>query len=192
MLITDMNEAQTKALGLYLEVDSDYNPPSYELIAQLLLASGFSGSSSTVQRWAKKFDFEHHLNRHINALVLADKNNYESLENEAGAENLKRTLMTLEENAELLHGSHQILLSLVAQIQEKVKNKIPLSKDDSKIMLQLYSVTSAREDRLHDRQAGLDAVDRITKTDLLKSFALSGIDLEKLNDGVVVDLEIED
>jgi len=147
MLLTKMSEAQKEALELYLQVDDEYNPPSFNSISIMLQKKGFKGSKSTVQRWSKECDFETHLNRHINALMLADKENYENLEKEAGSENLKKTLMTLEENAELLHGSHAVLKMLVQQITDRAKDGRSISKDDAKLMIQLYNITSAREER---------------------------------------------
>lgn len=189
MLLTKMSGAQQKALEFYLEVDEEYKPPSFSDISQRLIAAGYSGSKSTVQRWSKECNFEHHLNRHVNALMLSDKNDYDRLEKEAGAENLKRTLMTLEENAELLHGSHAVLKLLVDQIMERAAGGRAITKDDAKLMIQLYNITSAREDRLHDRQAGLDAVDKITKTELLKQFASVDVDIEELAETIDVDIE---
>lgn len=192
MLITEFTEAQKAALDIYLDVDAEYKPPSFTLMSQILLTKGHSVSSSTLQRWSKKLDFETHLNRHINALTLASKEDYENLEKEAGAKNLKKTLMTLEENAELLHGSHSVLVLLVQQILDRQKKGFPISKDDAKLMIQLYNITSAREDRLHDRQANLDAVDKITKTELLKQFASTGIDIEALSNENSIEVEIEE
>jgi len=192
MLITEMSEAQRKALEIYLDVDAAYNPPTFKELSYRLIAAGFSGSDSTVQRWSKMCDFESHLNRHINALMLASKEDYENLEKEAGAENLKKTLMTLEENAELLHGSHGVLKMLVEQIEKRAESGKPITKDDAKLMIQLYNITSSREDRLHDRQAGLDAVDKITKSELLKQFAGTSIDLEQLSQANTIDVEIEE
>jgi len=195
MLLTEFSEAQKKALELYLEVDEEYRPPSFTHIAKKLNELGYVGSSSSVQRWSKICDFESYLNRHVNALVLADKEDYKKLEKEAGAENLKKTLMTLEENAELLHGSHGVLKLLVEQIEARAKSGKAISKDDAKLMIQLYNITSTREDRLHDRQAGLDAVDKITKADLLKKFASTGIEFESSqesqSDEEFTDVEIE-
>ena len=191
-LITEMSAAQRAALDIYLDVDHDYAPPSFSVISERLTQAGFTASKSTVQRWSKEFKFETHLNRHVNALVLSDKDDYERLEKEAGAENLKKTLMTLEENAELLHGSHGVLKLLVSQISVKAKANKPITDKDAKLMLQLYSITSAREDRLHDRQAGLDAVDKITKAELLKQFAGTNINLEKMADDEVTDVEVEE
>jgi len=191
MLITEMTEAQRAALEIYLDVDDDYQPPSFASISEQLAKRGLKGSKSTVQRWSKEFDFENHLNRHVNALVLADKEDYENLEREAGAENLKRTLMTLEENAELLHGSHNILKLLIGQITKRAEAGKFITKDDAKLMIQLYNITSAREDRLHDRQAGLDAVDKITKSDLLTQFSQVGIDIEEISNNTI-DVEVEE
>lgn len=190
MLITQMSEAQIAALELYLEVDEEYKPPAFSVISERLQKKGFKGSKSTVQRWSKECDFETYLNRHVNALILADKDDYERLEKEAGKENLKKTLMTLEENAELLHGSHAVLKILVEQIMTRANAGRSITKDDAKLMIQLYNITSAREDRLHDRQAALDGVDKITKAELLKQFASTGIDLEQISN--TIDVEVEE
>lgn len=191
--LTEMNEAQRAALKIYLDVDSDYKAPSFSVIAESLAEEGIKSSSSSVQRWSKECDFEAYLERHINALIIADEERNRELQELAGEENLKKTLMTLEENAELLHGSHEILKLLIKQISNKAKAKKDISKDDAKLMIQLYNITSAREDRLHDRQAGLDAVDKITKTDLLKQFAGTGVDIEQLSKSQeFTDVEIED
>lgn len=191
MLITEMTPAQEKALEIYLDVDVDYNPPTFKELSKRVIEAGFSGSDSTVQRWSKICDFESHLNRHINALTLASKEDYENLEKEAGAENLKKTLTTLEENAELLHGSYEILKMLVSQITKKAQSGRPITKDDAKLMIQLYNITSSRDDKLLDRQANLSAIDKITKSELLKQFAGTDIDLEQLSHDNTIDVEIE-
>ena len=189
---TEFTDAQKKALELYLHVDSDYKAPSFVQLSVDMVNAGFSASSSTLQRWAKSCDFEAYLEQHINALVASDEEKSKALQAAAGEMNYKKTLMTLEENAELLHGSHAVLKLLVEQISFRAKSGRAITKDDAKLMIQLYNITSAREDRLHDRQAGLDAVDKITKADLLKQFAGTGIDIEQLANDDAIDIEIEE
>lgn len=192
-LLTEMTEAQRAALEIYLEVDADYKAPPFSVIAERLNERGFASSKSSVQRWSKECDFEDYLERHINALVLADEEKNRELLDAAGAENLKKTLMTLEENAELLHGSHGVLKLLVEQVSGRARAGRHISKDDAKLMIQLYNITSAREDRLHDRQAALGAIDKLTKAELLKQFAGTSVDIEALaKDEEFTDLEIED
>lgn len=192
-LLTDFTPEQRKALELYLVVDADYKAPSFMQLSSDLLEAGVKVSSSTLQRWSKECNFAKYLEQHVNALVLADEQNNKDLQSAASDKNIKKTLMTLEENAELLHGSHAVLVLLVEQISNRAKAGGKVSKDDAKLMIQLYNITSAREDRLHDRQAALNAVDKITKADLLKQFAGTGVDIEQLaKDADVVDVEIED
>ena len=190
--LNEASEAQKKALEIFLEVDDDYRAPSFVFIAQKLKELGYKASQSSVQRWSKEFGFEFYLQNHVNSLMLADKEKAQNMQTAAGEENLKRTLMTLEENAELLHGSHKILKLAIEEINAKYDKTNKISKDDVKIMLQLYKVTSEREDRLHDRQAGLEAIDKIGKNDLLKVLAQTGVDIEELQaEAIDVDIEVE-
>ncbi|MGE4396067.1 MAG: hypothetical protein AB7D34_01280 [Sulfurimonas sp.] len=192
-ILTEMTEAQRAALELYLEVDTDYRAPSFSVIAERLEKKGFSSSKSTVQRWSKECDFEAYLERHVNALIAVDEQNNKDLREAAGDENFKRTLLSLEDNSELTSGSYKGLKLVLQQILKSAESGRNISEKDAKLLIQIYSISSARDDKLLDRQAALTAVDRLTKADLLKQFAGTGVDLEALSEGEeFTDVEIDD
>lgn len=192
-LITEMSDAQKVALELYLKVDDDYKPSSYAKLSSEMLACGFQASSSTLQRWAKECDFEYYLNQHINALILADDKRSKDLDTAAGQENFKRTLLSLEDNAELTSGSYKGLKLLLQQILEDANSGKKISKEDAKLLIQIYSISSARDDKLLDRKTYLAGVERLTKADLLSQFSKMNVSVEELEEEALdAEIEMED
>jgi len=178
--IDELTPEQAAALELYLmvEAENDYKPMSYPQISNALAAKKMIVSKSTIGRWALEFDFKSRLDDHINALVTANEQYRKELSAAAGEENVKKTLMTMEENAELLHKSHDLLNKVLDGISEKHTRKQFVSLDDAKLVLSIYKETAGREDRLHDRQAALRSAELIGKADLLKNFTEVELDLE--------------
>ena len=190
--LTEFTDAQKVALELYLKVDEDYKPPSFTQLSKDLFECAFNASSSTLQRWAKSCDFEEYLKQHINALILADDKNNADLDTAAGEENFKRTLLSLADNNELVNASFSGLKKYMKQVLEKES----MSKDEAKLFVQIYSISSGRDDKLLDRKTFLDATDKLTKADLMKELAGTSIDVEEIiknkDDALDADLEIED
>jgi len=178
--IDQLTPEQAAALELYLmvEAENDYKPISYPKISTALEAKGMKVSKSTIGRWALEFDFQSRLEDHINALVISDAQYRKDLSKAAGDENVKKTLMTMEENAELLHKSHDLLNKVLDGISKKHTEKQFVSLDDAKLVLSIYKETAGREDRLHDRQAALRSAELISKSDLLERFTEVELDLE--------------
>ena len=190
--VTEMSEAQQKALEFYLDVDDEYRAPSFSEIEKRLKDAGLKGSSSSIQRWSKECDFEAYLEQKVNALIAADEEKGKELAKAAGDENFKRTLLSLEENAELTSGSYNGLKLVLQQILESAGSGRKISKDDAKLLVQIYSISSARDDKILDRQAAMAAVDKMSKSDLLKQFAAVDVDIEALVDEDITDVEIEE
>lgn len=181
MNLSEMSVEQKAALELFLMVspDNEYKPMSYSEIATALTSKGMKASKSSVGRWAKLFDFEEQLKNHINALLLSNKQAKDDVMTAASSENLKCTLMTLNENNELLHLSHTILKTKLQLISKKYETTQIITLDDAKFVQTIYAATSSREDKLHDRQAGLLAAQLMSKTDLIGSFSDTEVLLEE-------------
>jgi hypothetical protein len=190
-LLTDMTPDQRVALEQYLLVDEDYNPPSFKELSKRMLECGYQVSDSTLQRWSKKFEFEKYLKQQIDALVLADEERSKEIAAAAGDENFKRTLLSLEDNAELTHGAYKGLKVYLKQVNDKVARNEKVTQDEVKILIKIYAIASARDDKLLDRKTYLAGVERLTKSDLLAQLSNTDIDMEESID-VDIDVEIDD
>ena len=189
--IDEFTPQQKATLDLYLmvEAENEYKPMSYTKISAALKLQGIEVGKSTIGRWAANLDFEERLNDHINALVAVDADQRKDLAAAAGDQNAKQTLMTLAENNELLHKSHQLLNHVLDGISDKHVAKGFVTHDDAKLVLSIYKETAGREDRLHDRQAALRSAELIGKADLLKQFGDLDLDIEDA--AVIEELEMD-
>lgn len=171
---------QQAALEIYLDLDEDYKPPKIAAIVDRLAAINIKSSKSSVHRWIndEALGFKEHLRRTVNTLVAQDEKANQELMEAAGKANVKRTMMTLEENAELVNLGKDILLIKMQMIMAKYEKTAVLSMDDARFAKEVYTITAGREDKLHDRQAGLMAATLLSKDDVLKQLQNTAVEIE--------------
>jgi len=180
----DMNEIQTRAFDIYINsatMDNGFTPISFKKIAEQMKKENLKSSSSSINRWANKWNWKEFLSKKISASIVEDKEVKDLIEASAIDAATQKTLDDFKANERLKSFSYQVLEAQSHKYIQKLRKGEWLTHDDEKFMLKLLEITSNREDKLLDRQALLAATKLTNSTDVLKA----------LNDEII-DLEIED
>ncbi len=170
--------AQKRALEIYKNsatLYNDYKPCSIEAIAKQLKDEGYEASSSSVQRWKKKFDFDSYLNLEIQSVMVRD--NSVVISQQASKEAAKKTVVDLEKNASLMGECHDLLECFVKQTKEVYKRTKVIKRDDAKLALAIYAQCGNREDKFLDRVANSGG-DKISSEQILEEIIAIDVDIE--------------
>ena len=175
-----MTELEKRAEVLWLEsatFENDFKALSFEKLRVALKAEGFEVGSSTLARWSEKYAFKSQLQCKILACV--------SSSDEAGVVTgsgldaaVKKTLVTVEKNTELIGDSFDILTEYMAQLKIKVQKKIPITNDEAKIVGSIYAMTSAREDKMLDRLTNAGRDGGLTAEEAFEAMSITDVEIE--------------
>ena len=185
-----MNETQQKAFEIYLDsatFETDYKPISEKQLAAKLDALGLKGSSSSINRWKKDFNWAQTLQNKVMLAMSEDKQTRNLIQKSSLESAVKNTKVDLDRNNVLIAASYQILEKEARRIIEKQNEQGYVSKDDMEIVKFFSTLSTARHDKMLDRMA-LMPPEAVSAQQILSR--LSEITIEVEDD--VVDAEVQD
>ncbi len=185
-----MNETQQKAFEIYLDsatFETDYRPISEEQLASKLDALGLKGSSSSINRWKKDFNWAQALQNKVTLAMSEDKQTRNLIQKSSLESAVKNTKVDLDRNNVLIAASYQILEKEARRIIEKQNEQGYVSKDDMEIVKFFSTLSTARHDKMLDRLA-LMPPEAVSAQQILSR--LNEITIEVEDD--VVDAEVQD
>lgn len=185
-----MNETQQKAFEIYLDsatFETDYKPISEEQLAAKLDALGLKGSSSSINRWKKDFNWVQALQNKVTLAMSEDKQTRNLIQKSSLESAVKNTKVDLDRNNVLIAASYQILEKEARRIIEKQNEQGYVSKDDMEIVKFFSTLSTARHDKMLDRLA-LMPPEAVSAQQILSR--LNDITIEVEDD--VVDAEVQD
>ena len=176
-----MTPDQLKAQELYLNsvsYETDYKPMSLPKLCDVLQNKGIKTSNSALGRWAKKFGWAELVRNIVTSATLGDGEASEIIAKSSLDKNTKKILKDFEANEELKNDAYALLGIQMRHYKKKVENNTPLSLDNTKVVIKILEVTSAREDKLLDRQTLLLAAKLTKSEDVLASLCDEVIEIE--------------
>lgn len=185
-----MNETQQKAFEIYLDsatFETDYKPISEEQLAAKLDALGLKGSSSSINRWKKDFNWVQALQNKVTLAMSEDKQTRNLIQKSSLESAVKNTKVDLDRNNVLIAASYQILEKEARRIIEKQNEQGYVSKDDMEIVKFFSTLSTARHDKMLDRLA-LMPPEAVSAQQILSR--LNDITIEVEDD--VIDAEVQD
>ena len=189
-IMKQMNETQQKAFEIYLDsatFETDYKPISEEQLASKLDALGLKGSSSSINRWKKDFNWVQALQNKVTLAMSEDKQTRNLIQKSSLESAVKNTKVDLDRNNVLIAASYQILEKEARRIIEKQNEQGYVSKDDMEIVKFFSTLSTARHDKMLDRLA-LMPPEAVSAQQILSR--LNDITIEVEDD--VVDAEVQD
>lgn len=185
-----MNETQQKAFEIYLDsatFETDYKPISEEQLAAKLDALGLKGSSSSINRWKKDFNWAQALQNKVTLAMSEDKQTRNLIQKSSLESAVKNTKVDLDRNNVLIAASYQILEKEARRIIEKQNEQGYVSKDDMEIVKFFSTLSTARHDKMLDRLA-LMPPEAVSAQQILSR--LNEIEIEVEDDAI--DAEVQD
>lgn len=185
-----MNETQQKAFEIYLDsatFETDYKPISEEQLAAKLDALGLKGSSSSINRWKKDFNWAQALQNKVTLAMSQDQETRNLIQRSSLESAVKNTKVDLDRNNVLIAASYQILEKEARRIIEKQNEQGYVSKDDMEIVKFFSTLSTARHDKMLDRLA-LMPPEAVSAQQILSR--LNEIKVEVEDDAI--DAEIQD
>lgn len=177
--MAEMTPAQSRALKLFCEsatIENGYKTDTFEEIATKLRSEGYQGSSSSVQRWHAKFDFESHLQAQIQLAVIDDKNQTSTTLALRSIDDKKAVDIT--RNNELTADGYEVLETFMSDVLERLDNKKAISLNEIKLVKDVVILTSGREDKLLDRLASA-GTETLSSAEILEQFENIDLDIEE-------------
>ena len=185
-----MNETQQKAFEIYLEsatFESDYKPISEEQLASKLEALGLKGSSSSINRWKKDFNWVQALQNKVTLAMSEDKQTRNLLQRSSLQMVVKNTKVDIERNNVLLDASYEIMESETKRIVARQRETGTLSAEDFERAKFISTLSAGRSDKMLDRLAIMPP-EAVSAEQLLSR--LNGVKVEFEDD--VIDAEVQD
>jgi hypothetical protein len=185
-----MNETQQKAFEIYLEsatFESDYKPISEEQLAAKLDALGLKGSSSSINRWKKDFNWTQALQNKVTLAMSEDKQTRNLLQRSSLQMVVKNTKVDIDRNEMLLAASYEFFEIETTKIRARQNAGETPTKDETEFMKFVATLTSTRRDKMLDRLAIMPP-EAVAAEQLLSR--LNGVKVEFEDD--VIDAEVQD
>lgn len=185
-----MNQTQQKAFEIYLEsatFESDYKPISEEQLASKLEALGLKGSSSSINRWKKDFNWTQALQNKVTLAMSEDKQTRNLLQRSSLQMVVKNTKVDIERNEVLLAASYEFFETETAKIRARQNVGEMPTRDEIELMKFVATLASTRRDKMLDRMAIMPPV-AVSAEQLLSR--LNGVKVEFEDD--VIDAEVQD
>lgn len=176
-----MNEIQSAALKIYLEhadMNNGFEELSDRQLAARLALAGHEVGKSTIGRWKEAFGFKAQLSAKVQAAISGDPKLQGMISKSGNDAALQKTVVDLTRNNNLTADCYDILESFVEIKQTQIENGKGLSTADVKLVIQIASLTTGREDRMLDRRAMLTAADMLSKEDVLQAFSTVKVEVE--------------
>ena len=167
------NEA--RALEIFLEsatFENDFRPKSYAQISAQLKDEEFTGTKSSIGRWAQKYKWDDALEIKRKEAVIASGG--DNVTSRALAIIDQKTEVTVKRNSELISDTYEVMEAFVARVKEDIARGV-FKRDDIKMAKDIAVLVTGREDKMLDRLAGMDG-EKIDSDAALKE--LMAIDVE--------------
>lgn len=178
--IKQMTPAQARALEIYLDsatLENDFSPATFEQIENLLKLENLKGSKSTIQRWSKEFNFEAALKAKMNQIVLVSSG--QELQTQAQEESIKKDTVDVIRNQRLISDSYEIMELFVKQVKKTYDETKKISQDNVKIVKDIATLTTNREDKMLDRIAEFgDKDNKLSSDEILEAVLEEKIEWE--------------
>lgn len=175
----EMTQAQARALQIYCDsanIHNDYKAKTFEEIATQLKREGYKASSSSVQRWSKKFQFEEHLQIQIQSSLITDKD--KKAEHNAITRDVTKKLVDIQRNNELTADCYELMELFTKQVADTYDRTGNIKRDDIKIVKDIAVFTGGREDKLLDRLANTQD-EKLSSADMLEQFDTIDVEIEE-------------
>ena len=185
-----MNETQQKAFEIYLDsatFETDYKPISEEQLAAKLDALGLKGSSSSINRWKKDFDWAQALRNKVTLAMSEDKQTRNLLQRSSLETVVKNTKVDIERNNVLLAASYEIMEGEARRIVARQRETGAVSAEDFERAKFISTLSAGRGDKMLDRMAIMPPV-AVSAQQILSR--LNGIKVEVEDN--VIDAEVQD
>ncbi len=174
-----MTPSQIRAYEIYLEgskPENDYKPTPFSKIADQLKDEGFTGSSSAIQRWSKRFMWKEQLDQQLQIIVIDDED--KTTEEKALSSVVKKRLVDINRNNELTADCYEIMELFLQQTTSNYdKNKV-ITREDVKIVKDIAVLTGGREDKLLDRIADAGG-EKLSSDQIMDEFDAIDVDVEE-------------
>jgi len=174
----DMSLLQKRALTIYCEsatIFNDYKPFTFARLSEELAKEGLQASSSSLQRWHKKYNFEEYLQFQIQTVIINDKEN--SIKDKALTISVQKSLVDINRNNELTADCYELMELFAHQVAANYDKHQVIKRDDIKIIKDIAVFTGGREDKLLDRIAER-GTDKLSSEDMKKEFDAIDVDIE--------------
>ncbi len=184
----EMTPIQNRALTIFCEsatIDKEYKPDTFEQISKQLEKEDLKASSSSIQRWSKKYNFSKYLEFHIQAIIMNDTNN--SNQKKALSAAVKKSMVDINRNNELTADCYELMELFTKQVADNYDKHQIIKRDDIKIVKDIAIFTGGREDKLLDRIAEAGG-DKISSEKMLEQHKLIEMDIETDDDVITVEV----
>ncbi len=174
-----MSEAQRLAYEIYVEspcVANDWTPITEKALQAKLKEAGFSVGAGSISRWKKKFKWAQALEAKL-AIALASDDSKEIVKSSALKTATKNTQISIETNNTLLNAAYDIAENELFILREK-SNAGALEMKDFKKFIELFKLTSERDDRMLDRLANIPRAN-IDASQILNQLEVIDIEVEE-------------
>ena len=174
----EMTPVQKRALTIFCEsatIFNDYKPSSYEQISKELEKENLKASSSSIQRWSKKYNFDEYLQYQIQAVIINDTE--EAHKNNALTVSVKKSIVDISRNNELTADCYELMELFTKQVAENYDKHNVIKRDDIKIVKDIAVFTGGREDKLLDRIANQGS-EKLSSEDIQKEFNEIDVEIE--------------
>jgi hypothetical protein len=154
--MSEQEKKESIALEIYLSsatLENDFTPISYGKIRNEMISQGYETSTSAIGRWAKKNNWAVALENKINTAYAVNTQSLQEVSALAQTQAVKQTAVDVARNSELISSSYEVLELYVKQVKDDFEKKGRLNQDDVKIVKDIATLTSTREDKMLDRIA---------------------------------------
>jgi len=187
-----LNNTQKRALEIYLSgatIENNFKPPSSRVIAAQLKDENLEGGKTAVATWIKKFDFESKLKIKIKALESqANIIKQQQIEKDKSIEILedispnisqqaKDIISVMKLNNKVMSDGYFLLDEYLKSVKAEYDKTGKFPKSEIKHISNIVALTSAREDKLLDRESNNPDA-KLTSKQLLEEFNTIDIEVE--------------
>ncbi len=175
----EMTPVQKRALVIYCEsatILKDYRPDTFEQISKQLESEDIKASSSSLQRWSKKYKFDEYLQFHIQSIVINDTEN--KTQQKALSVSVVKSIVDIQRNNELTADCYELMELFAKQTADNYDRTNIIKRDDIKIIKDIATFTGGREDKLLDRIADAGG-EKVSSKDILAELDTIDVDIEE-------------
>lgn len=196
-----MNDIQKTARDFWLDgitFENDFKPHSDQKTSEYMKSIGHEVAKTTIFKWRGKFNWDADKEFRIKQLTSEDTTVRNSLGDKIKDDAVRKTIVDLAWNRELLGRGYEILEIKCKLIMKKYNETGKLSNEDVKLAIQITQLVANREDRMLDRKVVASALGR---EDALKAIAAvagniafdgeGDFDESMVRSGDIIDVKIE-
>jgi hypothetical protein len=179
-----MPEIVLAALHIWLSganINNSFTPLSDEKTAKALsetFAKTPPYSKTTICRWRAKYNFKAHLENMAATAIASDDDAQKTLEKSANKAIVEKAIDDFAMNREIMANCYAAMKDYTGEIVAALDAKKPVSMERMRLAVEIFKVTSVREDKMFDRQVISEAANRLSKDDALKNLIDAAIVME--------------